>query len=129
MLSRVSPGLQSHEDMHDEFKMMFVHYLNHKEIMVRKLSAKSLVSFTAKECLLSTLRMLHDLVLANFKANNFVHGCLLAMSYGVKLMKNEYPDLFQTSLTELMSLGKVKYLLLLVNFFSAARFSQALFSS
>ena len=51
--------------------------------------------------------MLHDLILANFKANNFVHGCLLAMSYGVKLMKKEYPSWFQSSHTELINIANI----------------------
>ena len=45
MLSRVSPGLQlghHHEHMF-EFKLLFIQYFNHKEFMVRKLAAKSLI--------------------------------------------------------------------------------------
>ena len=87
-----------------DFKMMFIGYFNHKEFMVRKLSAQSLISFTAKESLLSTLKILRDLVLTNATLNNFVHGCLLAMSHGAKLMKNEYPAMYKSSLAELIEI-------------------------
>ena len=75
-----------------------------KEFMVRKLSAQSLISFTAKESLLSTLKILRDLVLTNATLNNFVHGCLLAMSHGAKLMKNEYTAMYKSSLAELIEI-------------------------
>ena len=87
-----------------DFKMMFIGYFNHKEFMVRKLSAQSLISFTAKESLLSTLKILRDLVLTNATLNNFVHGCLLAMSHGAKLMKNEYTAMYKSSLAELIEI-------------------------
>merc|ERR1712242_316232 len=101
MLSRVSPGLvdigtddnvlSSHMT---QFKWLFVHYLNHREIFVRKLAAKSLVSFSSRDCLMVTLDMIQNLLLQNLGVANLVHGCLLSLSYAIKLMKCELADEF-----------------------------------
>ncbi len=90
MLSRVSPGWQ--DNKLSEFKMLFVHYLGHREYLVRRLAAKSLVSFSNKHSLIGTFQMLSRLCLDNLASNNFVHGCLQAMTYCLRLMKNEMPQ-------------------------------------
>ena len=56
------------------------------------------------ESLLSTLKILRDLVLTNATLNNFVHGCLLAMGHGARLIKNEYPTMYQSSHAELIEI-------------------------
>lgn len=89
MLSRVSPGLEIHPAQ-AQFKKLFLFYLGHREMAVRKLAAKSLISFTARPFLMSTLEKVQTLLGRNANLNNFIHGCLLAWTYGIRLMKSEY---------------------------------------
>ena len=74
------------------FQILFIKYLNHSEFMIRKLAARSLISFTTPQDLISTMLMLIRLRQDNLGASNFSHGILLALFYGTKLLENEYRD-------------------------------------
>lgn len=87
----------------NEFKSLFLTYLNHREFMVRKLAAKSLIGFTAKIDLLATMTLIIDLLRQNIALTNFQHGCLLSLTYGIKLLKSEYPQDYQLSKSTLES--------------------------
>ena len=87
----------------NEFKSLFLTYLNHREFMVRKLAAKSLIGFTAKTDLLATMALIIDLLRQNIALTNFQHGCLLSLTYGIKLLKSEYPQDYQLSKSTLES--------------------------
>ena len=72
--------------------------------MVRKLSAKALIGFTPKDRLPDALDEIFGFIRENGrKSTNFQHGCLLTLSYGIKLMKSEYFKEFENHQNSLVS--------------------------
>ena len=72
--------------------------------MVRKLSAKALIGFTPKDQLTDALYEIFEFIRENGrKSTNFQHGCLLTLSYGIKLMKSEYFMEFENHQNSLVS--------------------------